>query len=117
MLLVLCGTLWLLTVELFSCFVLFRVLLLSLVGSVSSGIAVALLGRREQLLALLLIGLWHGVCSVHHGLFSFTLNVIGSLRSVIVALFLLQSTLVLSTSLISNNRLSRSENLVPVLTW
>ena len=31
--------------------------------------------------------------------------------------FLIQSTLVISTSLISNNRLSRSENLVPVLTW
>ena len=29
----------------------------------------------------------------------------------------LQSTLVISTSLISNNRLSRSENLIPVLTW
>ena len=29
----------------------------------------------------------------------------------------IQSTLVISTSLISNNRLSRSENLVPVLTW
>ena len=29
---------------------------------------------------------------------------------------MLQSTLVISTSLISNNRLSRSENLVPVLT-
>ena len=29
----------------------------------------------------------------------------------------LQSTLVISTSLISNNRLSRSEILVPVLTW
>ena len=28
-----------------------------------------------------------------------------------------QSTLVISTSLISNNRLSRCENLVPVLTW
>ena len=29
----------------------------------------------------------------------------------------MQSTLVISTTLISNNRLSRSENLVPVLTW
>ena len=29
----------------------------------------------------------------------------------------LQLTLVILTSLISNNRLSRSENLVPVLTW
>ena len=29
----------------------------------------------------------------------------------------LQSTLVISASLISNNRLSRSQNLVPVLTW
>ena len=29
----------------------------------------------------------------------------------------IQSTLVISTSLISNNRLPRSENLVPVLTW
>ena len=29
----------------------------------------------------------------------------------------IQLTLVISTSLISNNRLSRSENLVPVLTW
>ena len=32
-------------------------------------------------------------------------------------LFLLQSTLVISTSLISNNRLSQSEDLVPVLKW
>ena len=31
--------------------------------------------------------------------------------------FLLQSTLIVSTSLISNNRLSRSENLVLILTW
>ena len=31
--------------------------------------------------------------------------------------FVVQSTLVISTSLISNNRLSRSENLVHVLTW
>ena len=30
---------------------------------------------------------------------------------------LVQSTLIISTSLISNNRLSQSENLVPVLTW
>ena len=30
---------------------------------------------------------------------------------------IIQSTLVISTSLISNNRLSRSEILVPVLTW
>ena len=29
----------------------------------------------------------------------------------------LQLTLVISTSLISNNRLSRTENLVPALTW
>ena len=29
----------------------------------------------------------------------------------------IQSTLFISTSLISNNHLSRSENLVPVLTW
>ena len=29
----------------------------------------------------------------------------------------IQSTLVISTSLISNNRLSRSENQVPILTW
>ena len=33
------------------------------------------------------------------------------------SLIRIQSTLVISTSLISNNRLSRSENLVPVLTW
>ena len=33
-----------------------------------------------------------------------------------VSLFQIQSTLVISNSLISNNRLSRSENLVPVLT-
>ena len=31
--------------------------------------------------------------------------------------FVVQSILVISTSLISNNRISRSENLVPVLTW
>ena len=29
----------------------------------------------------------------------------------------IQSTLVISTSVISNNRLSRGENLVPALTW
>ena len=29
----------------------------------------------------------------------------------------LQSTLVISTLLTSNNRLSRSENLIPILTW
>ena len=34
----------------------------------------------------------------------------------VLLLLLLQSTLVISNSLISNNRLSRSENLVPVLT-
>ena len=33
-----------------------------------------------------------------------------------VCIYLLQSTPVMSKSLISNNRLSRSENLVPVLT-
>ena len=32
-------------------------------------------------------------------------------------LFLIQSNLVISNSLISNYRLSRSENLVPVVTW
>ena len=31
--------------------------------------------------------------------------------------YLIQSNLVISNSLISNFRLSRSENLVPVLTW
>ena len=36
---------------------------------------------------------------------------------VLVNEFILQSTLVISTSLISNNRLSRSEIMVPVLTW
>ena len=34
----------------------------------------------------------------------------------IVLKFIIQSTLVISTSVISNNRLSRRENLIPVLT-
>ena len=37
-------------------------------------------------------------------------------RVLLIYCFHIQSTLVISTSVISNNRLSRRENLVPVLT-
>ena len=42
-----------------------------------------------------------------------------NLLNMCVSVFILhlQSALVISTLLISNNRLSRSENLIPVLTW
>ena len=38
-------------------------------------------------------------------------------RGIVLVSAFIQSTLIISTSLISNNRLSRSVNLVPVLTW